>query len=183
MSEPSDRLTNLFGALSLGIADRIRWAALDETALGGETAAALVVIGHSPGLSIDQLGRVLRLSHPGAVRLVDRLATAGLAVRAVAHHDRRVAVLNLTDAGQAQRVSLLERRRIALEAVLDVICPDDRAALERIADAMIRRLPVDAASALAICRFCDDQQCVGCPMEAFGKLGALPGRDGSTERS
>ena len=57
MNEPSERLINLFGALALGVTDRVRWAALAETALGGETAAALVVIGHSPGLSIDRLSR------------------------------------------------------------------------------------------------------------------------------
>ncbi len=91
MSDPSDRLINLLGALATGVADRVRGAALDGTTFGGETAAALVVVGHTPGLSINQLGRVLRLSHPGTVRLVDRLANAGHVARSLAPHDGPVA--------------------------------------------------------------------------------------------
>jgi hypothetical protein len=52
----SDRLVNLFGALAVGITDRIKKAAFDPTIPGGETTAA-IVIGHATGLSIDELGR------------------------------------------------------------------------------------------------------------------------------
>jgi MarR family transcriptional repressor of emrRAB len=170
MSESSDRLINLFGALALGVTDRVRWAALGGTDLGGETAAALIVIGHAPGLSIQQLGRVLRLSHPGTVRLLDRLTSAGLAVRSVAPHDRRVAVLKLTKLGHTRRAALLKRRREALEAVLKEVDPQDRPALERLTEAMLRSLPNDATSALTVCRFCNDQLCPDCPMDAFGVI-------------
>lgn len=170
MSEPSDRLINLLGALAIGVWDRIRWDALDVTELGGESAAALVVIGHSPGLSIDQLRRVLRLSHPGTVRLVDRLTTGGLAVRTVTARDRRVAALNLTRKGKARRISLLARRRQALKAILKVVGANDRAALERAAGQMLRALPEDAISAMAVCRFCNHQKCKDCPMDTFGAI-------------
>lgn len=170
MSEPFNRLTNMFGALVLGIADRVRWAARDETTLGGETAAALVVIGHTPGLSINQLGRVLRLSHPGAVRLVDRLTASGLAMRSAASHDRRVVVLNLTETGDTHRAALLERRRKVLETIISEVPPEDLAVLERITDRMIRTLSDDAISALNICRLCNERQCVDCPMNGFGPL-------------
>ena len=72
----SDRLVNLLGALALGVSDQIRSAIAEGMPLGGETAAALTVIGHAPALSIDQLSRVLRLSHAGTVRLVERLPVA-----------------------------------------------------------------------------------------------------------
>ena len=73
MNVLSDRLVNLFGALAVGITDRIKKAAFDPTIPGGgETTAAIVVIGHATGLSIDELGRVLGLSHAGTVRLVGR---------------------------------------------------------------------------------------------------------------
>ncbi len=163
-------MINLFGALALGVADRVRWASLDETALGGETAAALVVVGHRSGLSVHQLGRVLRLSHPGTVRLVDRLVSAGLALRGPAPHDRRTLALNLTEAGQIRRTALLKRRREALEAVLQVVAPEDWTVLERMSDRMLRTLPTDAATALTVCRFCDEGQCTDCPMDVFGAL-------------
>jgi MarR family transcriptional regulator, negative regulator of the multidrug operon emrRAB len=170
MGEPAERLINLFGALALGVADRVRWAALEGPAGGGKTSAALVVIGHAPGLSIDQLGRVLGLSHPGAVRLVDRLATAGLAARTVATHDRRTAALHLTDEGQDQRKALLKRRREAIQVVLRAVVPENLAVLEQMTDAMLRTLPNDATSALTVCRFCDERQCTDCPMDVFGAI-------------
>lgn len=171
MNAPSDRLANLFGALALGVADRIRWAALDQTSLGGEASAALVVIGHTPGLSIHQLAQVLRLSHAGAVRLVDRLVTAGLAERTTGVHDRRVVALVLTEKGRRDRTTLLEHRRSVLDAVLADVAPEDRAVLERIAGNMLQTLPNDATSALTVCRLCYDQQCSDCPMDKFGTLG------------
>ena len=50
MNVLSDRLVNLFGALAVGITDRIKKAAFDPTIPGGgETTAAIVVIGHATG--------------------------------------------------------------------------------------------------------------------------------------
>ena len=167
MSEPSDRLINIFGALTIGVTDQIRSATAEGMALGGEANAALVMIGHTPGLSIDRLGRVLRLSHPGTVRLVDRLVSAELAVRSVAPHDRRAVALYLTEMGETQRNGLLERRRHALATMLNEITPEDLAVLERISHAILNRLPSDANSALTICRFCNEQVCDDCPMNVF----------------
>lgn len=170
MNTPSDRLVNLFGALAVGVADRVRWEALDETSLGGEASAALVVIGHAADMSIDQLRRVLGLSHPGAVRLVDRLTTAGLALREVSPGDRRVVALGLTKAGRTKRSALLKRRNKALNEVLEVAGAKDRAVLERLVAAMLQTLPHDAASALTVCRYCNERQCPDCPMDVFGEL-------------
>lgn len=171
MDTPSDRLINVFGALALGVGDRLRTAALGDMTYGGETAAALVSIGHSPGLSIDQLGRVLRLSHSGTVRLVDRLTNVGHATRSVATHDRRAVAVYLTESGREQRNELLERRRDALANVLATVATEDLAALERIVDAILPTLPTEATSALTVCRFCDEQRCGACPMDAFGAIG------------
>jgi DNA-binding MarR family transcriptional regulator len=170
LNDPFDRLANLLGAFALGVADRIRSAALEQSSLGGETAAAIVVIRHAPGLSIDQLGRVLGLSHAGTVRLVDRLAAAGLAVRSAAAHDRRAVALTLTPAGEVHQAALLNRRNEALVAILSEVSVRDRIALERIVAAMLQRLPDDAVSALNVCRFCDAERCADCPMDVFGPL-------------
>lgn len=173
MDKPSERLINLFGALALGVSDRMRKAALaGDTghAMGGETAAALVVIGHAAGLSIQKLGQVLQLSHPGAVRLVDRLAAAGLAQRTHAPHDRRAVALTLTAQGETQKENLLERRRMALESVLNMVEPEDYAAFERVIGQMLGALPDDATSALNICRLCNEHKCADCPMEIFGSI-------------
>ncbi len=170
MHDPSDRLSNLFGALALGIADRVRRTGVEEAGLGGEAAAALVVIGHGPTLSINKLSNVLRLSHPGAVRLVDRLVEKGLAERTTAEHDRRSVTLTLTDAGREIRTALLDRRRVLLDDLLGAVEPADRIVLERVAEAVLPRLPNDAASALNVCRLCDETRCVDCPMNIFGAM-------------
>lgn len=167
---PSDRLVNIFGALAIGVADRVRWEALDETSLGGEASAALVVIGHAPGMSIDQLSRVLGLSHPGAVRLVERLTTAGLVLREVSPGDRRTAALGLTNTGRTRRSALLKRRNRALKAVLKVVESEHLDVLEQLIEAMLLTLPDDATSALTICRYCNERQCPNCPMDVFGEL-------------
>lgn len=170
MRKPSDRLINLFGALALGVTDRIRCAALDSAELSAETAAAVVVIGHTSGLSIDRLGRVLGLSHAGTVRLVDRLSAAGLAARSAARHDRRAVALTLTEAGKAHQSALLKRRNSALASILADVPEQDRAALECMIETMLQGLPSDPISALTICRFCDGKRCADCPMDVWERL-------------
>jgi len=171
MSEtPSDRLINLFGALALGVSDCIRAVAAEAMPAGGETAAALVVIGHDAALSIDQLSRVLRMSHPGAVRLVDRLVGLGLVERRPSDSDRRIMHLVLTEAGVAQREKLLALRHDVLLTLLDKVSARDRGALERAADAILASLPQNALSALTICRFCNEQCCPDCPMDQYGPV-------------
>lgn len=169
MSRSSDRLVNLFGALVTGAADRVHAAVREQTGLGGETTSALVAIGHAPGLSIDQLRRVLGLSHPGTVRLVDRLTSAGLAARSTSARDRRLVALSLTSAGSAQRAAVHQRRRLVLEELVARVAESDRPALERAAEAVLTALPSDALSALAVCRLCDEASCPDCPMTDFGR--------------
>ena len=66
---------------------------------GGETPAALIVIGYAAGLSNDMLRRIVGLSHPGAVRLVDKLVSDGLVERGPGRDGRQVA-LQLTKRGR-----------------------------------------------------------------------------------
>lgn len=167
MLENSARLANLLGALSMGIADRIREAIADHTALGGEAAAALTVLGHSPGLSVDRLGKILRLSHPGTVRVVDRLVAAGLAERRTAALDRRALALHLTAAGETERSAMLGSRHLALDTILNRLAPEERPVLEGMLEKMLITLPSDANSAMTVCRFCDQQRCGQCPMDRF----------------
>ena len=178
MNDTQTRLANLLGALAVGISDRIRLAAAEKTSMGGEAAAALIVIGHMVGLSIDQLGRILKLSHPGTVRVVDRLVAAGLAERKPALTDRRVLSLHLTPAGETERSAVLEGRRVAVFAVMDHVSPDDYPILELLVEKMLASLPCDATSAMSVCRFCDQQACPACPMSKFesnGPQGKLNG--------
>ncbi|WP_066652213.1 MarR family winged helix-turn-helix transcriptional regulator, partial [Sphingomonas sp. CCH10-B3] len=122
------------------------------------------------GLSIDELGRVLGLSHAGTVRLVDRLVAAGFAVRSKALRDRRAVALMLTEAGETRLSAILQRRNETLSEILSHVSNADRLVLERIAETILAQMSDDAVSALTICRLCDERRCYNCPMDAFGML-------------
>jgi hypothetical protein len=121
-------------------------------------------------MSIDQLSRILRLSHAGTVRLVDRLVERNLVEKRPSALDRRIMSLALTTDGWQRRDKLLALRRAVLTVLLDPVAPEDLAALEHVAETIAAALPEDALSALTTCRFCDERRCIDCPMEVFGSL-------------
>ena len=168
MTVPTNRGANVIGAFALAVVDRMERAIFDHTDLGGEAVAALVAIGHSPGMTISQLSKVLARSHPGTVRIVDRLAVAGLVDRNTGSPDRRSVTLDLTGEGVTERAAILQRRLSAIQDVLNAVAPEDFGTLQRIAATTLGTLPDDATSALSICRYCDERRCLACPMEPFG---------------
>jgi DNA-binding MarR family transcriptional regulator len=124
----------------------------------------VIVIGHAPTMSIDQLSRILRLSHAGTVRLVDRLVERNLVEKRPSALDRRIMSLALTTDGWQQRDKLLALRRAALTVLLNQVAPEDLAALEHVAETIAAALPEDALSALTTRRFCDERRCIDCPI-------------------
>jgi MarR family transcriptional regulator, negative regulator of the multidrug operon emrRAB len=153
-----DRLANLLGVTALVAADRMRIASRD---------AALVHLQAWPGGSIEDLRRVLRLSQPAAVRLVDRLAADGLLERR-AGRDARTRSLQLTPAGDAEAGAVLDRRGEALEALLAPLAEDERARLTPLLERLVSTLAHDRPGALTTCRLCDRGACTsgpGCPLE------------------
>lgn len=158
--------SNLLGALAIAAADLVLAVAADGIGHGGETGAALVAIGHMPGLSNDALGRALRLSHPGTVRLVDRLVAAGLVTRGVSAADRRAVALDLTDAGRARRAAILAEREAALGDLLAPLSAAERTRFAALAAKMLRGRARTGIEGLAICRLCDEARCANCPIDA-----------------
>jgi DNA-binding MarR family transcriptional regulator len=80
---------------------------------------------------VTELGEDLDLVPSTASRLSDRLAGAGFITRAVAPHNRRATILELTDAGRAVLEDLVSHRVALLSAVADQLSSDERAALLR----------------------------------------------------
>jgi DNA-binding MarR family transcriptional regulator len=169
------RTTNLLGALALGLADAVQAVARDQAHEGGRAGAALCAIAHEPGLSIEQLRGAVGLSHPGAVRLIDRLAAEG-AIERRAARDKRAVALHLTRAGGRRVRKIVADRRAALARTLGVLSPSERRILDRLLAKMLRALPRSDAHALAICRFCEGDACDPCPVgEALAeKAGQSP---------
>jgi DNA-binding MarR family transcriptional regulator len=165
MSHAYTRDANLVGALALALADRVTEAAARAGGHGASGPAALAALhGTAGGVSIDGLRRIVGLTHSGAVRLVDRLAGAGLVERRVGADQRSVA-LWLTPAGRRAARRVLAQREAAVETALAGLPAADRAALVRVAE----RLLPELGDERRVCRLCDGDACgrpAGtCPMQ------------------
>jgi MarR family transcriptional regulator, negative regulator of the multidrug operon emrRAB len=162
-----DRLANLLGVTALTATDRLRCAGESELSHGGSAPAALVHLQAYPGESVEALRRVLCVSQPAAVRVVDRLAGEGLVERRCGP-DRRTLALHLTAAGERAAYELLSRRTRSLRLLLDVLEPDEQAALEPLLERLVAALAGDRPEALRVCRLCDRSACTsapGCPLD------------------
>ena len=160
-----DRTANLLGVVGLAVADRIEEAARDVLSHAGETPAAVVVIGYGLGPSNDQLRRILGLSHPGAVRLIDRLVADGLVERRKGR-DKRAVALHLTNAGETLREELLKGRLAAIRPLLVTLTQAEQDALASLLHKMLLSMPTTDLERCNLCRLCDDRVCINCPIPA-----------------
>ena len=162
-----DRLANLLGVAALAATDRLRAAVEADLAQGGSAPAALVHLQAYPGEPVESLRRVLRISQPATVRVVDRLAAGGLVERRPGP-DRRTLALHLTAAGERAASALLARRAASLHGMLEALEPAEAEALVPLLERLVTALAHDRAGALTTCRLCDRRACTsapGCPLE------------------
>ena len=164
MSE--DRTANLLGAVALALTDAMQAASQQQAPEPGAAAAAIVLLRHDPGMTIERLRRSLGLSHPGAVRLVDRLEKAGAVERRDSPGDRRAVALYLTPEGERHVPAVLRMRLQAIGEALAILRPDERAALGELLEKMLRGLVRDLDHAYSVCRLCDNVACENCPVDA-----------------
>jgi DNA-binding MarR family transcriptional regulator len=165
----SVRAANLLGALSLTVADRINAAAVRAVGMGASGPAALTALnGPAAGATIDALRRILGLTHSGGVRLVDRLAEAGLVERRLGADQRSVALWLTPDGRRAAR-RVLAQREAAVEAVMSDLTATERNGLVRAAERMLASLNEAPGAEPRICRLCDLEACGRprgrCPMQ------------------
>jgi DNA-binding MarR family transcriptional regulator len=157
---------NVFGAVSLALADEI----LHDTTLhapeAGPAGSALALIGHRPGLSIRTLAESVALTHAGAVRLVDRLESEGLIERRTHATDGRTRALYLTEAGEKASSSVLQARDSVLERGFAALTKDEQQMLGQLAERMLRAAVRDEDHSVRVCRLCDISSCPDCPVDA-----------------
>ncbi|WP_430417625.1 MarR family winged helix-turn-helix transcriptional regulator [Parasphingorhabdus sp.] len=158
-----DRTTNLLGALALALTDRMKSGMKNIFNRSGETAAAIIVLGYAPGLSVEILRQVLDLSHPGTVRLIDRLEGDGLVERGKAADSRAVA-LHLTRKGSRLRQQLIDSRLDLLEAPLAGLTADERLIFGDLLAKVLAELPESEMAKHRICRLCAVGTCSNCPI-------------------
>ncbi len=162
------RTANLVAAAAVGLADAIAGSLRDVTDLDLTAATALVaMLDFTPAGTVGALGRVVGLTHSGAVRLADRLVTAGYVDR-TAGGDARSRLLTLTPAGSAVAQRVRTTRQAATERVLHALSPAERQALTTLSELLVEGVTADRLRQRAagqqpeggaLCRLCDFTAC------------------------
>lgn len=137
-------------------------------AFGGaspSTSAAILTLHFQAPLTGTQLSRILRLSQPATVRLLEKLVEAGLVARDMQGGGKEVQ-LSLTPPGKARAEAFLGSRNRALNALLAPLPPEKRKLLANLLDDMLPTAVESRADARFLCRYCDHGICDGpaCPI-------------------
>ncbi|MEL6224126.1 MAG: MarR family transcriptional regulator [Cyanobacteria bacterium J06627_8] len=161
-----ERTLNLLGALALSVTDALSSVVEVNAGYGGEAPAAIVTLGVDPGLSINALRQILNLSHPGTVRLINRLESQGLVERR-SGTDGRTLALFLTEAGHERRKAILVERRQQLQRAMSSLTENDRKQLTKLLEKMLAAMTTSELRNYAICRLCEEEVCPAdrCPVE------------------
>jgi len=166
-SRRAARQANLLGALAIAVVDRLHQARADDEGRGLTATAALNHLRLRPGQNIDFLARLLHISHPATVRLVNRLEAEGLVERRPDAEDARSRALVLTPAGQRAALAAARKRLEVLDQVLWALTAAERRQLEPVIEKLLGALTSDRWDARHICRLCDIPTCEvpACPVD------------------
>lgn len=159
------RIANIVGALALALSDDLQNEAERNAPEVGLAAAAIALLRHVPDMTIERLRRALGLSHPGAVRLIDRLEQEGTVVRRPSTADRRAVSLSLTKSGTGAAQAILSARESALRGALAGLTAGERKTFGALAEKMLRTLLRGEDHAFRVCRLCDNKVCIDCPVD------------------
>jgi MarR family transcriptional repressor of emrRAB len=174
---------NVLGAVARNLdAHLAPRGSLSEPPLDHSSARdALTLLAWRGDCTSETLQEALELSQPACVRVVDRLAAAGLVSRRRAPRERRLRIA-LTDAGAQAAEHLVRESRARAQGALRAALADDEvdafvAALDRVAAVVFG----PATDTVRFCRSCDVPACLagpaGCPSAAAcrANLRALDG--------
>ena len=155
-------LANVLGALALVVTDEVTRTVVDAagqergSATDAATLAALAQF--LDGGTLDRVHRVVGVTPSGAVRLVDRLADAGLATRAPGT-DGRSRSVRLTEAGQERARAVHDARSSYLGGLTDGLSDDDVAILRDLLARVMGNVVARKDGGAWTCRLCDLAAC------------------------
>ncbi len=157
---------NVVGTFALTVCDRVGAGTARAARHSAHAPAALVTLLWYPDRPTAFLAARLRISHPGAVQLTDRLERDGLVER-VPGADGRTRLLFLTAAGERAAREVLTERAAVLDRALGAL---DDAAVAALTDGvctMLAALTDDLLTSEHMCRLCDEHSCPDdrCPVE------------------
>jgi MarR family transcriptional repressor of emrRAB len=157
---------NIVGTLALTVGDRVGIGTARAAGYGANAPAALVTLLWYPDRPITHLADRLRISHPGAVQLSERLERAGLVER-LPGADGRTRLLALTDQGAGVAHAVLAERRGVLDRALSAVTDEALPAFVATVGAMLEALTDTLLTGEFMCRLCDELSCPDdrCPVE------------------
>ena len=160
-----DRTANLLGALGLALTDEMSNTMANSSGLSLVDAAALNVIGQQTGMSVSAIATAIGLTHPGAVRVVDRLEKGGRVERHSGPDGRTVAV-RLTAGGRRLWNRQRKARALLLEGLVDQCDAIERRSLNLVVQRLLTVLTGNDDDAEFLCRLCDESSCPqgSCPV-------------------
>lgn len=152
---------DVVGAVALCVSDAL-WLAMSRTS---SDAAALAMVLAEPGMSVDELARLVGLTHSATVRVVDRLVADDLVVRRSSGVGRRLA-LTLTSKGRRVANSNVYAAQRVLDKATAGFSDDELHTLTMLSARMVLNLSAEQAEIDRACRLCDQRSClsVGCPL-------------------
>lgn len=104
---------------------------LDELEVTMSQLQTLTLLAEHEPCSIGGIADSVGVTHPAAVKLVDKLVAKGLALRGVAQTDHRQAAIRITSLGRRLVNRVRAERTQRLARVLDSMQADEREALIR----------------------------------------------------
>lgn len=104
--------------------------------------------------AIRELAEGLKVSHPAAVKLVERLVRKGLIDRHESATDRRVVELSLSTCGRRCVDHVRDQRAQSLERIVSQMKPEDAEALLIGIQGFVQASLVDQATVEAVCLHC-----------------------------
>lgn len=158
---------NLVGALALGISDSFLLKANELAPEPGQAAALITLLKHEPGMTIEKLRRILGLSHPGAVRLVDRMIGQKVITKQKSGTDRRSVELYLSEEGERVCSKILTARHEKISQALTVLNEEELIEYGRLTDKLLKAFVQNETHAYSVCRLCDTDVCDNCPVESI----------------
>ena len=129
----------------------------------------MIIIGSEPGLTAERLSTVLKMSHSGCLRLIERLELAGYVERRDGRNKREKAI-HLNAAGEQMRSDLLSARQSAAWEILSNLDPAERNAMRTFVLRMLDRMEPEGLGKDGLCRLCDRLTCQQCPANMLGQI-------------
>ena len=150
----AEKLTGLFSEIVMKTLTVQLLRELDELDITLSQLQALTLLAERSKCSVGSLADGLRISHPAAVKLIDKLLKKGLVTRRVGVEDHRQSEIATTAQGRELVNRVREERIQRLLEVLNQMEPEDRHALLHGLQAFVTAALRDKGALDQLCQSC-----------------------------